>query len=145
MVDQAKRYIRYLDENNERIMIPAPVAGEYLIHFDGRDRARQEALIRKVFFVPAFDLRSAAIQAELEGNERLLKELKKHANLGRQQLRVDSQILAVAIANTADAVISHDPHMAMLAQGRIPVLELPDVPEQMHLPFLGRNSDKREV
>jgi len=118
-------------------MVPAPVVGEYLVGFGGHDRPRQQELITRLFFVPALDVHAAAVQAELEGNGDLIKQLKSQHGVNRQQLRVDAQILAVAIANNAEKMISYDPHMPDLAQGRIRVEELPELHEQMDMDFSG--------
>jgi predicted nucleic acid-binding protein len=135
LVAKARKYIRHLDAKHERIMVPAPVVGEYLIGFNDKDRHAQQELLQRLFFVPALDMHAATVQAEIEGNQELLKELRDRFRLGRQEIRVDAQILAVAIVNNADRVISYDPHMPILAQGRVAVQELPDVHEQMDLSF----------
>jgi len=135
LVAKAKQYIRHLDAKHERIMVPAPVVGEYLIGFDDKDRDAQQELLQRLFFVPALDMHAATVQAKIEGNKELLRELRDRFGLDRQQIRIDAQILAVAIVNNADRVISHDPHMLILAQGRVAVGELPDIHEQMNLSF----------
>jgi predicted nucleic acid-binding protein len=133
LVLRAAKYIRYLEEQGERVMVPAPVAGEYLIGFNGQDRAAQQSLIQRLFYVPAFDMPAAVMQAEIESDKKLLLEMKKEFNLDRQQLRTDAQILAVAIVNKADKIISHDPHMSKLAGTRIKVEQMPEIAEQMPL------------
>ena len=135
LVAKAKQYIRHLDAKHERIMVPAPVVGEYLIGFDDKNRDAQQELLQRLFFVPALDMHAATVQAQIEGNRDLLRELRDRFHLGRQEIRVDAQILAVAIVNNADVVISYDPHMPILAQRRVAVQELPDVHEQMDLSF----------
>ena len=135
LVERTLRYIRHLDQQNKQIMIPAPVVGEYLSHFNGSDLTKQKELIQRYFFVPSLDFHAAAIQAEIEGDRGLLKRIRSGSGLDRQQLRVDSQIIAVALANKAEKIISHDPHMRELAQGRIEIEEIPEITEQMPLPF----------
>ena len=135
LVERTQRYIRHLDQQNKQIMIPAPVVGEYLSHFNGSDLTKQKELIQRYFFVPSLDIHAAMIQAEIEGDRDLLKHIRSGSGLRRQQLRVDSQIIAVALANKAEKIISHDPHMRELAQGRIKIEEIPEITEQMPLPF----------
>ena len=55
--------------------------------------------------------------------------------LPRSHIRIDAQIAAIAIAQNAEEIISHDPHMRTVAQNRIPVIELPDIPEQGRFEF----------
>ena len=135
LIEKAKRYIRHLDQHNEQIMIPAPVVGEYLVHFNGDDLAKQKDIIQRNFFVPSLDIHAAAIQAEIEGDKALRKRIQAEDGLDRQQLRVDSQIIAIALVNKAEKIISHDPHMRELAKDRIKVEEIPDTTEQMVIPF----------
>jgi predicted nucleic acid-binding protein len=137
LVAKAKQFIRHLEIQGKRVMIPAPVVGEYLVPFDEKERPTQLDLITRLFFVPALDVHAAAVQAQLEGNKDLLREIKDAYGLDRQQIRVDAQILAVAIVNSAEKVVSYDPHMPRLAQGRIAVEELPDIHEQMNMQFPG--------
>jgi hypothetical protein len=124
-----------LDQNNERVMIPAPVVGEYLVGFNGEALAAQKNLIQRYFFVPSLDFHAATIQAEIEGDRDLMRQIQAESGLERQQLRVDSQIIAIALVNHAEKIISHDPHMRNLAGKRIRVEEIPDVVEQMPLTF----------
>ncbi len=50
--------------------------------------------------------------------------------------QVDAQILAIAIINRADKVITNDlNHLNKLAQGRIKVEEVPVIPVQNSFPF----------
>jgi len=135
LVERAKKYIRHLTQQNEQVMIPAPVVGEYLVHFNGDDLAKQKDLIQRNFFVPSLDIHAAAMQAEIEGDRNILKRIQADHGLGRQELRVDSQIIAVALVNRAEKIISHDPHMRELAKDRIKVEEIPDTTEQMAIPF----------
>ena len=136
LVERAKRYIHHLDQQNERIMIPAPVVGEYLVGFNGEALAKQKNLIQRYFFVPSLDFHAAAIQAEIEGDRDLLKRIQAGNGLDRQQLRVDSQIIAIALINKAKKIISHDPHMRELANGRIRVEEIPEIMEQMPISYM---------
>lgn len=135
LVERARKYIRHLDQSNERVMIPAPVVGEYLVGINGNELATQKELIQRYFFVPSLDFHAAAIQAEIEVDRDLIKRLQAQSGLDRQQLRVDSQIIAIALVNQAEKIISHDPHMRDLAGNRIKVEEIPDIVEQMPLPF----------
>lgn len=133
MVRRTKRYIRYLADQRKAIMIPAPALAEYLIKFDQKDREQQKKLIEQQFFVPAFDLPAAELAAELEHDSALLKSVKAANGVTRDQLRVDAQIVAIAVVQKAEKIITNDPHLKEIARGRIPVEEVPQITDQPSL------------
>lgn len=133
MIVRTKRYIRYLAEKRTKIMIPAPVVTEYLLGFGPQDAKVQHSLIEQYFYVPSFDLPAARLAAELLRNRQVTDAIRAEHGIGREQLRNDAQILAVAITNSAEKVISTDPQMARLAQGRIPVVGVPKIEDQLEL------------
>lgn len=132
-VERTKRYIRSLSREKKTIMIPAPVVAEYLIGIPTEKHVQHQELIEKLFYVPSFDLKAARIAAEIENDKALMTAIRNGEQLDRQRLRVDVQILATAITNNADMVISNDPHMPTLAGARIKVVEVPEVAEQIEL------------
>ncbi|MCX5638245.1 MAG: PIN domain-containing protein, partial [Planctomycetota bacterium] len=118
MVDRTKRYIKYLAENKEQIMIPAPALTEYLMHFEVGEQERQRQIIERNFIVPAFDVRAGVLAAELLGNTELVQKIIASGELDKIKVKTDAQIIATAIVNQADKIISHDPDFAKLVQGR---------------------------
>lgn len=135
MVQRTQRYIKYLSEKNAEIALPAPVVAEYLLGFEVVERTKQIQLINKVFRVPSFDMQAAVIAAELEGNKRVIGEIRESTGLGKNELRIDAQVVAIAIANQAEKIITNDGHFKDLAQGRIEVVEVPSIQMQMDIPF----------
>jgi predicted nucleic acid-binding protein len=132
MVARTRRYIDYLSEKQQTIMVPAPVLHEYLIRFEGAQRQEQLLLICEQFFVPAFDAPSAALAAEIESNRELMQSLASD-DVSRNHLRVDTQIVATAIVHNAAKIVSADPHLGAMARGRIVVGEVPIIDEQGEL------------
>jgi len=134
MVQRAKSYIRHQDEQGIDIMVPAPVVAEAMIRGDIDQLRTIRTIIEGSFFIAAFDSPAAFLAAELErgrGAAKLLEE----GEVPRSHIRIDTQIAAIAIAQKAEVIISHDPYMRTIAQDRIPVIELPDIPEQGSLEF----------
>ena len=134
MVQRAKSYIRHQDEQGIDIMAPAPVVAEAMIRGDIDQLRTIRTIIEGSFFIAAFDSPAAFLAAELErgrGAAKLLEE----GEVPRSHIRIDTQIAAIAIAQKAEVIISHDPYMRTIAQDRIPVIELPDIPEQGSLEF----------
>jgi len=135
MVDRTKRYIKYLAERKEQIMIPAPAMTEYLMRFKVEEQERQRQIIQRNFIVPAFDVRASVLAAELLGNTELVQKIIASGDLDKIKVKTDAQIIATAIVNQADKIISHDPDFAKLAQGRISVEEVPVIHMQMDIGF----------
>lgn len=80
LVERTQRYLKHLDDENETIMIPSPVVAEYLQGFDAAGRARQVTSLQKLFFIPSFDLPSAALAAELSEGDNFSKLRKTAIN-----------------------------------------------------------------
>ena len=134
MVQRAKSYIRHQDEQDVELMVPAPVIAEAMIRGDVDQLRTIQTTLERSFFIAAFDSPAAFLAAELErgsGAAKLLEEGKAP----RRHIRIDAQIAAIAIVQKAEVIISHDPHMRTVAQNRIQVTELPDIPEQGDLQF----------
>ena len=134
MVQRAKSYIRHQEEQDVDLMVPAPVVAEAMIRGDVDQLRTIRTIVERSFFIAAFDSPAAFLAAELErgrGAAKLLEEGKAP----RGHIRIDAQIAAIAIVQNAEAIVSHDPHMRTVAQNRIPVIELPDIPEQGSLQF----------
>ncbi len=115
-------------------MIPAPVVAEAMIRGEVDDLRTVRTIIESSFFIPAFDSPAAFLAAELE-RSRKVDELRKKGQVPRNHIRIDTQIAAIAITQNADMIISHDPYMRTIAQDRIQVIEIPDIPEQENLQF----------
>ena len=134
MVQRAKSYIRHQDVQGIDLMVPAPVVAEAMIRGDVDQLRTIRTIIERSFFIAAFDSPAAFIAAELERGRGAAKLLEERKDL-RRHIRIDAQIAAIAIVQKAEVIISHDPHMRTIAQDRIPVIELPDIPEQGSLEF----------
>jgi len=134
MVQRAKSYIKHQVSQGVDLMIPAPVVAEALIRGEVDLLRTIRTIIEKSFFIAAFDSPAAFLAAELE-RSRGVVELLEEGQVPRSHIRIDTQIAAIAITQNADMIISHDPHMRTVAQDRIQVVEIPDIPEQENLQF----------
>ena len=130
LIERTQRYLKHLDEENESIMIPSPVITEYLQGFDSPGRARQLANLQNLFFIPSFDLPSAALAAELL-DKAGIKNVRQSSTENRQALKVDVQIAAIAIVHGATHLVTHNiKDYETIVGGRIQVTEVPNIPEQ---------------
>src|SRR5690625_6792267 len=112
LIKRTARLLSKLDNDRARILIPAPVVSEYLI---GTPKEHWTAVIdhfRKRFFVATFDLacahEAARIWMDATGGKKL-SEVEWLAGIGKQKIKYDVQLLAIAIRNDADVIYSHDP------------------------------------
>lgn len=125
-------YLRHLTKEGTRIMVPAPVAYEFLSGVERDEISANIEMLEKLFYLPAFDIPASAVAAQLNGNSKLVKELAQ-GGVDKQRLRIDAQIVAIAIVQNADMIISDDPHLKAMAQGRIRIEPVPDITEQTDL------------
>src|SRR5262245_4607722 len=116
MIGRTRAYIDYLDRKGERLMIPAPALFEYLVGFEPADQQRQRDILERRFIIPALDVPSAAVAAELMANTEFMRQIREDYDVKRQHLRIDVMIVAAAIVHRADVLVSGDPHNKKLAQ-----------------------------
>lgn len=110
-------------------MIPSPVVAEYLQGFDATGRAKQVAELQKSFFIPSFDLPSAALSAEL-AERASANQLRQNSEESRPALKVDVQIAAIAIVHGATQIVTHNvKDFKTIVGGRAQVTEVPNVAE----------------
>jgi predicted nucleic acid-binding protein len=132
MIDRTRRYIAFLREQNEQILVPTPALAEYLQGFDNEDRKAQLAILERSFVIPAFDMPAAYLAANLA---------RKAAGIPRgefpkQTVKTDLQIIAIAIHNRASKIITNErDHFVKLADGRIEISEVPNIHEQQPIRY----------
>lgn len=137
MIELAKRYIDSL-KPKEIIMVPSVVLAEYLQGFkEEKDRQQQLSILRNRFFIPAFDLHAAALAAEISATTgaAIIEELEKQR--GRRAVKADIQIIATAITQGAEAIITANvKEFEKLAAGRIKIAEVPETYVQTGLDLM---------
>jgi predicted nucleic acid-binding protein len=131
MIERTKKYIAYLDDNDQRVMIPAPVLAEYLVGSKSpAERGAERQVIERRFRVPSLDAPSAQLAAELQDADNIRIILAGNKDLDRYRLRIDALIVAIAIIHGAERIISNDPHLKTLAGGKIEVTPVPEISVQ---------------
>jgi predicted nucleic acid-binding protein len=135
MVERTKRYIEYLADKNEKIMIPAPALTEYLVGFSPAKQKEQSQVIERNFIVPSFDIAAVGVAAELLGNTKVIQEMRIKGEYDKVRVSIDAQIIAIAIVNHAEKIVSHDPKLTKLANERIVVEEVPVIQTQLKMGF----------
>lgn len=138
LVSRTRKYLTAVAADGEAIAIPAPVLQEFLAWFPPEEHARWITEIQRRFFVPGLDAGAAAVAALLGGDQSRLKDISTRFQVDRQVVRIDIQVIAIAIQHSCRVLVSHDPHLIDLAQSRISVIEVPDLQIGEQLPLLTR-------
>jgi predicted nucleic acid-binding protein len=134
MIARARNYIRYLDSlpkkqpNAKVMMFPAPALAEYLVGCKNKEQRDKELrIVEASFWVPALDISTACLAAEIEDTD-AMRSLRKATDRNRNQLRVDAMVIAIAIFHKAEKIITHDVrHFKRLAEGRMEISPIPEV------------------
>lgn len=127
MIDRTRRYLAQLARDKERVMVPAVAVSEYLQGFPAEEHPQQLEVLGRVFFVPGFDVRCAALAAELQ----TIGPAARGKPGVRIAFKADAQIIATAICHGADHIVTGNvEEYRRIAKDRISVIEVPSVPEQ---------------
>lgn len=87
------------------ICIPTPVLAEFLAHEDNLERVQQLTRPNSKFRKLPFDEKSALLAAKIyKANKAALKQMEEP----NQKVKVDLQILAIALSNRANMIITND-------------------------------------
>lgn len=117
-------------------MIPTPVLAEYLTAFPPDEHDTLRSIFEENFYLPPLDVAAAQVAARLLYDTDRMREIRREHGVDRQSLRTDAMIVAIAIVQKAERIVSHDArHYRKLASGEVLVTELPDIPEQETFDF----------
>lgn len=132
-VDNANRFIEYLEESKKRILIPAPVVTELTWYADEEKRLDVAQKISSRFFVKPFDLK-ASLQCSA-----ILNEYKKRSDyeefknrIGKHKLKYDVMIASIAISNDCECIYTNDGDYK-LAKNFIEIKDMPIIEKQLEL------------
>lgn len=134
MIPRAEAFLEWLDASNKTIMIPAPVIMEILIPVDDPQRVeRIYNVIEKNFIIGDLDALAGVKAGQIinENKELWEEHYKKEGDEGlRNKIKVDSQILAIAITSKADVLYTFDKRLINLGSQYLRTEEMPDIPKQ---------------
>ncbi len=131
MISLTKNYINSLD-NNSLILIPSIVMAEFLIPIPSHLHAMVINLFTNKFIISPFDALAASKfstiwQHHMPSGE---KKIKEQPSVTRSELRADGMIVATAVAQKADRIVSHDQWIKKFAKDFIEVVDVPFIPQQ---------------
>lgn len=142
MISRTAALLEDLDASDADVLVPAVVVAEFLAGVAKPQHAALLEVLNRRFQLPPFDVRTAAIAAELWRNaaERNphLREIIRETFPGAEKAKIkaDMMILATALVRKADVLYTHDGLLQKVATGHIEVRELPAPrPKQADLPL----------
>jgi predicted nucleic acid-binding protein len=110
-------------------MVATPALAEYLIGASATE-LRELEILQRNFQLPGLDVSSARLAAELQRGNRI-REIQDEYSLSRECVKTDALIIAISIVNHASKIFTNnDRHFKVLAQGRIPIIGVDNLPEE---------------
>lgn len=131
MIERTVNFLHWLQNEQQKIIVPAPVLGEFLMRIPPEDHARVTREIQNKFIVMPYDAAAASLFAQIwqkNKNNGMPAE-----NTGREKMKTDSLIVAIAVVNKAKILYSDDPGIRKFADGFIEIRDIPLIPRQLTL------------
>lgn len=129
MIERTVNFLHWLENERQKIIVPAPVLGEFLMNIpqDQHDRITEE--IQSRFMVLPYDAAAAAMFARIW-------QINKNNGMpsgesSREKMKIDSEIVAIAVINKAAIMYSEDPGLQKFANGFIETRDIPKLPRQL--------------
>lgn len=137
MIPKSKAFLRWLDETNTRVLIPTVIIAEFLMRIPPDMHTTVSNLMQQDFLIAPFDTQAAANFSKIWQTNKEQKVIRELIASGktRQELKVDSMIVAIAVSRNAECVYSYDDGLKKFANGYIDVKQIPELPEQKALLF----------
>ena len=119
LLDSAREFMKMLDANGDRIIVPSIVVGEMLVPVEEWHVKQVMTQYKTYWRIADYDVRCALQFAKMRRNhalEKRVKSLQELEGVTRRELIADVMIIATAIANSADIIYSHDEPLRKLAE-----------------------------
>jgi predicted nucleic acid-binding protein len=136
MIPRAKTYFAHLQKNSAQVLLPAIVVAELLMRIPPELHSTVTNLMHGSFHVAPFDVKAAMTFSRIWQSKRDSPEMKSllaDPKVKREELKADCMIVATAVAQEADSIVSHDKKLNIFAEGFIKCIEIPEIAEQMEL------------
>ena len=133
MIDRAARFIQWLEKEKHTVIIPAPVLGELLMKIPVEQHQNFISQFSKNFIIAPFDAHAASQFAYIWQKTGESYQSNNQGNSGREKIKVDCMIVAIAVAQKANVLYSEDADIIKIANGFVNVKTIPDIPYQYEL------------
>jgi predicted nucleic acid-binding protein len=135
MIPRAQEFLLQLDKQKANILLPTVVVSDLLLPIPQREHGAFVKEISKRFLIAPYDMSAALLYARIwqdRYDEQIVDELLNEGNT-KGYIKANCMIVAIAIAQNADCIYSHDRSVHKFAEGKIKVANLPDSPSQREL------------
>ncbi|MBI2869521.1 MAG: type II toxin-antitoxin system VapC family toxin [Chloroflexi bacterium] len=136
MIPRAKALINDLVKSKTEVIIPSLVIAEFLMRIHPKEHTTTINLFELRFALQPFDTAAASKFAEIwqtRKSEGIIKALIESGKT-KTEMRVDNLIVAIAVAQKAECIYSHDDDLKAFARGFIEVRDIPPVPSTPFVP-----------
>ena len=136
MVEKAKNFIKHLQNNETKMVIPSVVVAELLMRIPPDLHVLFTNLLQQGFMIPPFDVKASMYFAKIwqdRKEKKIIEQLQNEHKARREELKADCMIVATAVANNASSIITYDDKLIKFAEGQIKTSEIPKIPEQQNL------------
>lgn len=132
---KARHYVRTMSKEGHNLILPAIVVGEFLVAHKFENDFDALRTLTKHFMVIPFDVKTAQIFGPIykEKGLAMAKEKCESKSCRKRKISADCQVVATTIACNGDVLVSNDPDLKRLGDGRVNVIEVPSIPEQLKL------------
>lgn len=137
-VGKARQLISNLQKEGCRLYVPIPVVTEILVPLPIEDYDLELQTLNINFRLLPYDLNAAKICATLIAQHKQKPDVKYYATqnqVSRERVKVDYQIIAIAMAGGADIIYSEDSAFRKFCEGYIDARPLPPMEGQFPLPL----------
>ncbi|WP_447789444.1 type II toxin-antitoxin system VapC family toxin [Pseudomonas farris] len=127
---RVKGMVSELARKREPIGVPAQVWAEFLEAATADDAAQSIALFKtNAFKLLTYDMRAAIETAEVARRGHAARKGSQNKDRGRQAVKVDWQIIAVAIVNNARLILTNDqPMLSECRRHKVQCMAISDLP-----------------
>jgi predicted nucleic acid-binding protein len=131
MIERTTNFLQWLQNEHQTIIVPSPVLAEFLMRIPQNEHVKITRELQSRFIVPSYDAVAASMHAHIWQTNK--NNGMPSVNTGRERMKTDSMIVAIAVANKAKIMYSEDLGLQKFAKGFIDVREIPKIPRQMTL------------
>lgn len=140
LVSTATDFIKWVEEQQYRVIVPSIVIAELLIPVPPEDHPTVMAQMTQDYRIIPFDLVAAQKFAELRRSHIIKNRLhhlidSNRPGATREALKADVMIIATALVNNAKVLFSHNKDLRKLAEGYIETKSFDDVSFQRSMQF----------
>lgn len=125
MMTRASNLFKLFEADKTVIIVPSIVVAEILSGLEPKFHQPFMTAIQSRFMMPSFDSHAAMLYAQVWQAYKNHQSPSIEPPRPREGLKADSFIIAIALANKASCIYSHDKHLKTMATGFIEVKTLP--------------------